>query len=92
MCDTLLELRAGMSRWAAGFDAALLSAAQAALAVEAATAIERMAATAKATAAARVAQTRAWRAPASARPPPIWPGRRAAPWARHLRPSLPASG
>ena len=61
MCDTLLELRAGMSRWSAGFDAALLTGDQAALAVEAATAIERMAATAKATAAARVAETRAWK-------------------------------
>jgi len=61
MCDTLLELRAGMSGWAAGFDAALLSAAQAEVAVEAATAIERMAATAKATAAARVAETRGWK-------------------------------
>ena len=61
MCDTLWDLRAGMRRWAAGFDAALLSASQAAEAVEAVTAIERMAATAKAAAAARVAECRAWK-------------------------------
>ena len=61
MCDKLLELRAGVSRWAAGFDVALLSADQAAVAVEATTAIERMAAIAKAKAAARVAETRAWK-------------------------------
>jgi len=61
MCDTLLELRAGLSRWAAGFDAALLSASQAEVALEAATAVERMGAHVKANAAARVAETRAWK-------------------------------
>jgi len=61
MCDTLCDLRAGMSRWAGGFDAAVLSGAQAEVALEAATAIERMAAIAKAKAAARVAETRAWK-------------------------------
>ena len=58
MCDTLCDLRAGMSRFAAGFDDAVWSAQQAAEAVEAATAIERMATTVKAQAAARQAECR----------------------------------
>ena len=61
MCDTLGELRSGMSRFAARFDAALLSAAQATEAVVAAAAIERMAATVKAKAAARQAECRSWK-------------------------------
>jgi len=61
MCDTLLELRAGLSRHAAGFDAALLSAEQAMIALEAATAVERMGANLKTKAAVRVAETRSWK-------------------------------
>ena len=61
MCDTLLQQRAGTSRYAAGFDAAVLSASQAAQVVEAATAIERMAGVIKAKAAARVAECRVWK-------------------------------
>jgi len=61
MCDTLLELRRGVSRYAGAFDSALLSADQAAGAVEAATAIEAMIGNVKAKAAARVAETRAWK-------------------------------
>ena len=61
MCDNLLELRAGLSSYAGSFDAAVLSAAQAEVALSAATVIERMAATVKAKAAARVAETRAWK-------------------------------
>ncbi len=61
MCDTLFDLRAGMSRHAADFDAAVLSAEQAAVAVEAATVVERMAGVIKAKAAARVAECRAWK-------------------------------
>ncbi|HEX2273902.1 MAG TPA: hypothetical protein VHG90_08520, partial [Acidimicrobiales bacterium] len=61
MCDTLVDLREALGRYAACFDAALLSAEQAGRAVEAATAIERMAATLKAKAAARRAETGAWR-------------------------------
>jgi len=62
MCDTLSELRHGLSRYASGFDAAVLSADQARSAIEAATAIERMAALIKAKAAARLAETRTWKA------------------------------
>jgi len=61
MCDTLSELRAGVSRYAGAFDAALLSGDQAAAAVEAATAIEAMIGNVRAKAAARVAETRAWK-------------------------------
>jgi hypothetical protein len=61
MCDTLSELRGGLSRYAAGFDAAVLSASQAQSVVEAATAVERMAAVLKAKAAARWAECRAWK-------------------------------
>ncbi|MCA1708120.1 MAG: hypothetical protein LC808_34530 [Actinobacteria bacterium] len=44
VCDTLLDLRAGLGRYATGFDAALLSGPQAQSVIEAATAVERMAA------------------------------------------------
>ena len=60
MCDTLGELRAGLSRYAAGFDAAILSGSQAESAVAAATAIEAMAAVIKAKAALRAAESRSW--------------------------------
>jgi hypothetical protein len=62
MCERLAELEAGMGRYAASFDAALLSADQAASAVAGAAAIERMASTVRALAAARVADTGAWKA------------------------------
>jgi len=61
MCDTLLELRTELSSYAAGFDAALLSASQAEVALQAATMVERLGANLKAKAAARVAETRAWK-------------------------------
>lgn len=61
MCDTLVELRGAVSRYAAGFDVALLSGPQAEAAVEAATAIERMAGVIKAKAAARGAEVRSWK-------------------------------
>ena len=54
----IAELRESLSEYAAGFDAAVLSAAQAAEVVEQASRIEKMAATVKALAAARVAETR----------------------------------
>jgi hypothetical protein len=57
----LPQLRAALGNYAASFDPAVLSVAQAGEAVEAATAIERMAATVKAKAAARRAETRAWK-------------------------------
>ena len=62
MCDRLAELEDAMRRYAADFDAALLSAEQAATAVAGAAAIERMAATVKSLAAARLADTGAWKA------------------------------
>jgi hypothetical protein len=61
MCQRLGELREAMGDYAARFDAALLTASDAALAVEEASAIEKMAATVKALAAARVARTDLWR-------------------------------
>ena len=61
MCDTLSALRQALRRYAAGFDPAVLSAAQAAEVVEAATAVERMAATLGAKAAARRAETGGWK-------------------------------
>ncbi|MEA2902040.1 MAG: hypothetical protein QOH36_1927, partial [Actinomycetota bacterium] len=57
----IAELRESLSKYAAGFDAALLSAAQAEEVVEQASRIEKMAATVKALAAARVAETGSWR-------------------------------
>jgi hypothetical protein len=62
MCDTLSDLRQGLSRYATGFDAPVLSGAQAEAAVEAATALERMAGVIRAKAAARAAQVRSWKA------------------------------
>ncbi|HEU0127212.1 MAG TPA: hypothetical protein VFQ48_01190, partial [Pseudonocardiaceae bacterium] len=62
MCQKLSELREAMGVYAAGFDAALITAADAGLVVEQASAVERMAATVKALAAARVAETPLWRA------------------------------
>jgi hypothetical protein len=62
MCDRLVELRDSMRRYAAAFDAALLSAEDAGAAVVEAAAIERMAAAVKGLAAARSAETGAWRA------------------------------
>ncbi|HWC12784.1 MAG TPA: hypothetical protein VG455_16365 [Acidimicrobiales bacterium] len=56
MCDTLGALRDGLRRYAARFDAAVLSAADAEVAVGLAAAIEGVAATLKALAAARVAE------------------------------------
>ncbi len=61
MCDTLAELRHGLRRYAVGFDAAVLSNAQAQSALAAATAMERMAGVIRAKAAARIAETRAWK-------------------------------
>lgn len=61
MCDTLSALRDAFRRYAARFDASLLSAADAAAAVEAAGALERMAATVKGMAAVRVADAGLWR-------------------------------
>jgi len=61
MTATLAGLRDGMSRHAAAFDPALVSAADAARVVDDAAAIEKMAATVKALAAARVAETSVWR-------------------------------
>ncbi|MEA2972008.1 MAG: hypothetical protein QOG82_466, partial [Actinomycetota bacterium] len=57
----IAELRESLSVYAAGFDAALLSAAQAEEVVDQASRIEKMAATVKALAAARVAETGSWR-------------------------------
>jgi hypothetical protein len=61
MCDTLSDLRAALGRYAARFDSAVLSGAQAERAVEAATGLERMAATVRAKAAAGRAETCAWK-------------------------------
>jgi len=57
----IAELRECLSGYAAGFDAAVLSAAQAEAVVEEASRIEKMAATLKALAAARLAETGSWR-------------------------------
>jgi hypothetical protein len=61
MCRQVAELRLAMAAYAAGFDAALLSADDAARARDHAAAIEHMAATVKALAAARVADGPRWR-------------------------------
>ncbi|HUQ63914.1 MAG TPA: DUF222 domain-containing protein [Acidimicrobiales bacterium] len=61
MCQKLSGLREAMGVYAAGFDPALISASDAGLVVEHASAIERMAATVKALAAARVSETSLWR-------------------------------
>ena len=57
----IASLRESLGEYAAGFDAALLSAAQAAEVVEQASRIEKMAATVKGLAVARVAETGSWR-------------------------------
>src|ERR671933_1720731 len=54
MCDRLVELREGMARYAAGFDAAVLNVAQVEQVLRLAAAIEGVAATLKAMAAARL--------------------------------------
>jgi hypothetical protein len=61
MCDTLAELGDGLRRYAARFEPAVLSAADAQRKVELAASIEGMAAAVKALAAARVAEGAAWR-------------------------------
>jgi hypothetical protein len=61
MCDVLPELRQSVSRYAAGFDAALLSGEQAQRALAEAAAIERMVGVVKAMAADRMAECRAWK-------------------------------
>src|SRR5947199_1491228 len=61
MCEALVGLRKAMGSYAAGFDAAVISAADAAVVVADASAIEKMAATVKALAAARLAETELWR-------------------------------
>ena len=61
MCERLGQLREAVGRYAAGFDASLLSTQQAAVAVAEAAAIEKMAATVKALAAARAAGGGAWK-------------------------------
>jgi hypothetical protein len=61
VCDQLVELRVAMSRWAAAFDASLLSAEAAGLAVAEAAALEAMVATVKGLAAARSAAVGAWK-------------------------------
>src|SRR5947199_5756043 len=60
MCQKLVELEKAMAAFAAGFDAALISAAQAEGVMERAARIEHMAATVKALAAARMAETELW--------------------------------
>jgi uncharacterized protein DUF222 len=62
MCERLAEVRDAMGRYAAAFDASLLSAESAGLAVAEAAAIEGMAATVKALAAARAADAGLWKA------------------------------
>ncbi len=61
MCVGIAELRESLGSYAAGFDAALLSAEQAEVVVEEASRIEKTAACLKALAAARVAETGLWR-------------------------------
>ena len=61
MCERLGQFRDALGRYASGFDAALLSAEQAGLAVAEAAAIETIAATLKGLAAARSAAAGAWK-------------------------------
>ncbi len=61
MCERLAELRDAIGRYAAAFDASLLSGEQAGVAVIEAAAIERMAATVKGLAAARAADGGEWK-------------------------------
>ncbi len=74
MCDTLGELSEGLRRYAAGFAAPLLSAADAQRVVEAAAAIEGIAATIKALAAARVSEAGGGAVGVNVRRPITWPG------------------
>ncbi|HEV3351603.1 MAG TPA: DUF222 domain-containing protein [Acidimicrobiales bacterium] len=60
MCEKLTELEKAMGVFAAGFDPALLSAAQAEGVMERASRIEHMGATVKALAAARMCETELW--------------------------------
>jgi len=60
MCQKLVELEKAMAAFAAGFDAALISAAQAEGVMERASRIEHMAATVKGLAAARMCETELW--------------------------------
>ena len=60
MCQKLVELERAMAAFAAGFDAALISAAQAEGVMERAARIEHMAATVKGLAAARMCETELW--------------------------------
>src|SRR5438067_7966756 len=60
MCQKLVELEKAMAAFAAGFDAALISAAQAEGVMERAARIEHMAATVKGLAAARMCETELW--------------------------------
>ena len=62
MCLTLVELRDGLRRYAGGFEATLLSGADAEAVVQLAATIEGVAATVKALAAARVAGSGGWKA------------------------------
>ena len=61
VCDRLGQLRDAMSRYASGFDAGLLTAEQAGVAVAEAAAIEHMAATVKGLAAARCGDAGLWK-------------------------------
>jgi len=61
MCVAIAELRESYSRYAAEFDAALVTATDAATVLDHASAIEKTAATIKALAAARMAETDVWR-------------------------------
>ena len=61
MCDKLSDLQRALTSYAAGFDAALLTGAQAAEALCAAVGIERIAGHLKTLAAARTAETGAWK-------------------------------
>lgn len=61
VCDTLVELKAGLGRVAAGFDASGLSGIEAAAVVDVAAAIEAMAAVVRVLAAVRSAEAGVWR-------------------------------
>jgi hypothetical protein len=61
MCVRIAELRESLGEYAAGFDADVLSAAQAKEVLEHASRMENIAATLKAVAAARVAETGSWK-------------------------------
>jgi hypothetical protein len=71
VCERLAELEEGMRRLAASFDASVLSAEDAGVALRRAAAIEAMAATVKVLAVARVAEGGAWKA--AGERSPAWP-------------------